>query len=80
MRARAAGLLEPRPHVRQAIAAHADPKCPYNGHGDPRTSAPSNDGFAIILSSVQPDSACAAPPWRTRGGGWIPHTGGPAAR
>eukprot|EP00969_Alexandrium_andersonii_P291753 12894686-Alexandrium_andersonii.AAC.1 len=27
------------PHVRQALAAHAEPRCP-DGHGDPRTNAP----------------------------------------
>eukprot|EP00969_Alexandrium_andersonii_P103255 4556308-Alexandrium_andersonii.AAC.1 len=40
------------PQVRQPLPAHAEPHCPDDGHGGPRKSASSNDGFAITVAGV----------------------------
>eukprot|EP00969_Alexandrium_andersonii_P310543 13722240-Alexandrium_andersonii.AAC.1 len=36
--------------TRQALAARAEPRCPDDGHGDPRADTSSNGGFAIVVA------------------------------
>eukprot|EP00969_Alexandrium_andersonii_P098444 4344435-Alexandrium_andersonii.AAC.1 len=38
--------------MHQALAADAEPRCPDDGHGGPRTKASRDDGFAIIAVGV----------------------------
>eukprot|EP00969_Alexandrium_andersonii_P372608 15482109-Alexandrium_andersonii.AAC.1 len=39
--------------MRQALAAHAEPRCPNDGHEDPRNDPGKNDGEAIIAGGAR---------------------------
>eukprot|EP00969_Alexandrium_andersonii_P337798 14929007-Alexandrium_andersonii.AAC.1 len=40
------------PHVNPALVAHAEARCPDDGHGDHRHDPSNNDGEAIIAGGV----------------------------
>eukprot|EP00969_Alexandrium_andersonii_P160556 7094264-Alexandrium_andersonii.AAC.1 len=43
-------LCKDASQMRHAVVAHAEPRCPDDGHKSPRTDASSNDGLAIIVA------------------------------